>query len=246
MRRLLLFLIFLLCASAQAEIIDGPANLRETPAGKVLASINDGIAVTPLSFKEGWYKIEIVVGVPKSALQEAQDVTWLEAGTPLTSFGLSDLGVTKARVRLENAYWEENGLIYGELVAFTHKANLKPESFVEARLEFLIGQGKTLITEGWGELMKEQGYDAWQFAGRFSSHMYLDPRLWEMGIEPRLIVFFCDDKLFSVYSTKSLKEELFRYSDRARDGRIYYMPGFPGKLIEEFENTTLRNLNTAG
>ena len=66
MMRKILFLMLIASVNSFAELINGPANIRDEVSGKTLFSLHDSVFVENLEFKAGSYKIGIWIDLPKS------------------------------------------------------------------------------------------------------------------------------------------------------------------------------------
>ena len=62
--------VFILSPIVNAQIIDGPANVREKPNGKLLFSINDNVPVDYQFFQNDWYVVSFTVNVPETNLSK--------------------------------------------------------------------------------------------------------------------------------------------------------------------------------
>lgn len=235
------FFLFLVLfnLSAHSEIIDGPANVRSEPGGEVIASLNDGVVITPLDYDEGWYKIEIPVNVKKSDVQTArlkyEEVDLIRAKAPLYDTSGKQTGTVEKFIQSQFSDEIDDKYI-GVIVGYTFRGNIKNESRVEFQIEKLLARDSLSFNREWSELFKRQGYDNSMNHGHFKSYIYFDHPGINIHPEPRVIVFFYEDRLFAIYHLNLINYDRFTRQKAVRDSVIDYMPNFSAKIVEEFDN----------
>jgi hypothetical protein len=128
---------------AFAEEIDGPANLRDKPNGKVVAVLNDKVQVEAAPFlrADKWFYVEKTGFVPKGTLNgNIKDVAEVNADTLFYVGKDNVIGkVLKGALFL----WLKDSLDlhYGILLVYTHEKNIRKESVLENKLDSLFRNG---------------------------------------------------------------------------------------------------------
>lgn len=122
---LIVLFIFIVSFNVTAQLIDGPANIREKPNGKVLYSINDNVPVDYRFFQNDWYIVSFTVNVPEADFsiengisKEAilYDIAGNEIGKAMDNIPVSKENIT---------YHQENHIYTCVLEGYTFKNNLK-------------------------------------------------------------------------------------------------------------------------
>jgi len=115
-------LIFLLLAPQVqgGSVIDGPANVRDMPNGKILVSLNDGVYVICKESIKDWFRIELPVIIQAHYVHNGK----IDKGVSLRDRGGRELGVTMDHVLLELASEYRDG-VSGKIIAYTHAQNIK-------------------------------------------------------------------------------------------------------------------------
>lgn len=122
---LIVLLVLILSSPVTAQLIDGPANIREKPNGKLLFSINDNVPVDYRFFQNDWYVVSFTVNVPETNFS-SENVIAKE--TKLYDSNGNEIGKTLDNIPLskENTtYHPENQTYTCVLEGYTFKNNLK-------------------------------------------------------------------------------------------------------------------------
>ncbi len=117
--------IFILSFNVNAQLIDGPANIRGKPDGKLLFSINDNVPVDYRFYQSDWYLVTFTVVVPETCFlienviakeTKLYDSTGNEIGKALDNISVS---------KEKTTYHPENHTYTCVLEGYTFKNNLK-------------------------------------------------------------------------------------------------------------------------
>jgi hypothetical protein len=117
-------LVILLSSTALAAIIDGPANVRDKPKGKVLLKLNNGVRVDVQKKRGEWYWISMRAVVDEGAIT---DKGGIRKGSTLHLEGGGEMGKVVADVDIKKVV-KVVGVIEDrtlEILAWTHKVNIK-------------------------------------------------------------------------------------------------------------------------
>jgi hypothetical protein len=121
-RQVLGFVFVLATGLAQAATvtIDGPANLRDHPNGRILLSINDGVDVECQEQSGEWYRVRLTVRVSPASM----DGDAIRRGQHLTDLQGRSVGTSRSTVPMTEVkrYWDG---VSGRILGYTHRQNLK-------------------------------------------------------------------------------------------------------------------------
>lgn len=135
MKLLLFFLtfsIFVQTSYAQ-KYINGPANIRDLPDGKILFQLEDAFQVFVIERANDWYKIDFAVLIENSNLTDSM----LLKGTILYDYKLKPIGKTLAQIKIDQYVEPSDKVGYSSLnfESYTYKDNLKDLTIDEISLK---------------------------------------------------------------------------------------------------------------
>ncbi|MBD3638930.1 MAG: hypothetical protein HUJ25_16370 [Crocinitomicaceae bacterium] len=123
------------------ERIDGPANVRETPDGEILFSVEDHVLVECSErVDSGWYFIGLILDVDKS---EVKNET-IKKGQKIYVDGKLVLTAARDIPAMLMSYNEDEPTWAIWLEGYTFKNNIKPESIPERELEKILNANDQL------------------------------------------------------------------------------------------------------
>ncbi len=127
MKKFLLVILsnFMLSFTVNAQLIDGPANIREKPNDKLLFSINDNVPVNYRFYQNDWYLVSFTVNVHESDFL-SDNVISKEA--KLFDSSGNEIGKTLDNISVSNektTYHPENHTYTCVFEGYTFKNNLK-------------------------------------------------------------------------------------------------------------------------
>lgn len=200
------FLCCLLCsASALAERIDGPANVRATPNGQKLFLLYDDVEVSCTELKDDWYQIGIVIRVSKEYFGTNKQIP---AGTKLYTPEGRLVGEALSDIKLSGA--SKLGEQYSaDVIAYTYKSNIKPGSIPENPLrELLRNGGNPLEFNYFEDFIAEFDFFPYGLLHRFT-YLYEEYAIYENWIDDispmdRLRFIFEEKKLVAIIHTRDL------------------------------------------
>lgn len=134
--------IFLLPNITLGEIIDGPANVREKPRGKVIISLDDSVSVDCGTLQGKWYKVSFNVRLKKKAFI---DEFRIKKNTILYDSEGKKIGKTIRDVKTPDRYSEKEGYCYALITAYIYKSNIKRDTDKE-EIESIFHLTKEKIT----------------------------------------------------------------------------------------------------
>ena len=147
------FLLFLILARySQAEIIDGPANVRNMPSGTILFELYDYIHVFKETCDGDWCSIRLRVEVS----EDAMDGNKIKANQNLRySLKDSPIGRTIKEINLSSPDRRTPGVVSGVIFGFTHKKNIRTEISTDLKKLFELVPGYYVISDIVDEKQKQ-------------------------------------------------------------------------------------------
>lgn len=163
MRRITLTIIFLqLVLAALAERIDGPANIRVSPKGTPIISLNDNIEVECSELENGWYQIAVNIKLTKAQYDSSTPV---DKGDSLFNWQNEFIGTALTVIpdSLQMTWYSGgapgNPRRYGMYIyAFTYESNIKLESIPELRLNSILMSKERPTRNDFSNFLTEFGF----------------------------------------------------------------------------------------
>lgn len=221
-------LVLLLQEYADAENINGPADVRKDPGGKLMLSLNNNALVDCSPLRGDWYLIGFL-------LKLNDDRPTIKAGEVLVDQAGKEIG--KALNDLDVPYkYEEDGYFLCEIIGHVYKDAIQKSSIIENRLENLINKKRHALTlsELAGHL-REFGYHSWFDQGAFKSYLFYEDWMEDPSAGARIILFFYKDKLVALIHTRNLN---IPYESRKffRHYRFAYIESVDERTKKELED----------
>ena len=191
-----LLLISLSCSDLYAARIDGPANIRENPKGKAILLLNDGVYVDCdcEELNTDWFLIGITI-----KLEPDRDSFYIKKNQLLYDLDGQEIGKALTPLRIEQHYEKKDGKHIGDIVAYTHKDNIRKNSFLLNALTDILAHKNTGLTFlNLTDHLKEFRYQPWIDTNKFKTFTYSDP--WMVTETPslRVSLIFHREKLVAV------------------------------------------------
>jgi hypothetical protein len=208
MRKLILFVFILICMPVGAELINGPANVRSSPKGTHVITLDSDVAVSVSeeTLEGSWKMIGFVTVVDKD------DIDWekalLKKGVTLHNVQMTAIGKTCEEVDLDNMNWppvERDGKYWTWVVAYTWINNIKEKTVIENGLAELINNKKAPVTlKELQPHLKAFYYRPWFEKDKMSSYMVHEVWMEDPSPGARVILILYDDKLVSVMYSREI------------------------------------------
>ena len=179
------------------ELIDGPANVRDTVNGKLIFVLNDNIPVATTDTSNKWIQVGIIADVTSTQFKALA----LEKGDKILLEGIQ-VGTALERMVLSAGLKTNQGL-KAELIGYTSIQNIKPVTIPEYALAKMINPDQVPALDKFLQFFKKAGFhksDSEHFDG------FLLEENWINDPSPliRLWVLFNDNKLFGVVHSRKL------------------------------------------
>lgn len=121
-----------------AEIIDGPANLRVAPQGRVAVSLNDGVEVYVQRKEDNWFQIVFLAYVSK---QDYQATRSIRGEVELYNYGGESIGRTVDSFS-DIEYFEDSERYGLVITLYTYKSNIVESTILENKVVDLINSNE--------------------------------------------------------------------------------------------------------
>ncbi len=160
----ILFFVFL-GPAVKAEIIDGPANFRDSPNGKVLVSLNEGVEVECGDLKNGWFEVSFSMLINNEQYSGGYEP---KKGTKLYDMNHRLIGVTMSDIPSQLSIPSATGGLPGhykfcwiEIRGYVYKSNIRQSSIPENILDSAFRSGKFGFTlDSLKHFMQDEKYRA--------------------------------------------------------------------------------------
>lgn len=216
------------------ELIDGPANVRDTVNGKILFSLFDGVPVESTDTTNMWVQVGLEIDVTPSQYE----VLHLEKGDTIF-LNKRQVGVALDNVGLQSGLETSRGL-KGELVGYTSFKNIKKNTIAEYGLEQILIEDPDPTVDKFTRYFKMMGFQS------SNSDHFVGFQLDENSIDDpspmlRLWILFNHDKLFGVVHSRKLN--IFSNSKTYKVDRGYTLtivgdqdPKLVNEFVKEFNS----------
>lgn len=201
------FLFFLMsfsyCISQEhlhTETIDGPANVRLVPNGKVLFELYDNTRVSSTRLKDNWFEVALFVKT------SGKNKNSLDVGEFIYSIDGKKIGLVLKNTSL---FLKDENRNLALISGYTYKNNIKKELIPEVMLFDLIEQRKHKTKEDFNSFLKKYHFEL------YSKHEYLLPEIdmytisesiiYDITPTFRISLLFKENKIIGVVHTRNFK-----------------------------------------
>jgi len=132
-------LLFTLFAHSQTLIVDGPANVREKPHGRIILTLDDGVSVECSGVASNWLYLRLLTILHKSEFTGEKDVVIAKDKLLINEAGVK-IGKTldSLKGRIIEAY--DSGKFLAMVEGVTHKNNIRESSLIEDDIEKILNE----------------------------------------------------------------------------------------------------------
>lgn len=221
----------------QAEVIDGPANVREAPSGITLFSLEDGIRVQHRKSDGRWFEIAVAVRIDPRTDFADTEMSVIKKGVTLYEENGKKIGATLSNVRTWPGEEVGNETQITVLIGgYTHQQNVRPDSILESNLAVLLEANKHVSQNVFSAHLADLQYEPWIDRDGFTSYINFnkpnnDPSPW-----PRAILFFYENTLIAVYHERVIASNRVAPSVNIRGGTMSYVTDVPIALRNKFSD----------
>lgn len=136
------------------ETIDGPANIRDKPNGKLMFTMSDGLEVDCGILANNWFEVGVFIPIT-----EEQDQKGIDSGFVFTD-SITNQSIT---FHQKTELWMSSGDSshrIGFIAGYTHQKNIQPTSIPENELQKLLENKEQLSLEDLSQHIQTFGYES--------------------------------------------------------------------------------------
>ncbi len=242
-----LVLVFLLTAQLHAELIDGPANVREKANGKLLFELNDSTYVEASENRNDWHYITLLVRIKyDDMIAEPGDDYMVKPNAPIYSENGGQIGVAKTEF-FAYGLWKSDS-VYADVViwGYTFKNNIYKDSIAEYDLQTILdnSDGKLDVAsfEPYFEKHRfEKGFDEDGFL-TYSKH---GPDL-IASPDWRVMLIFYERELIGIMYQNRLDIKHYKLIEDIRSHKIVFFENASDAVINTFKEKFYTIIKLAG
>ena len=238
----ILLLLIVPLINTKAEIIDGPANVREQPNGVINYVLNNNQYVYAHELSDNWFKLTVTALVKK---EDLQNDTLISKGALLYGQDYATpIGNTESRLNISGYTMETENEDFIEVMLFgyTFKNNIKVESILEREVERILNHS---ILEDLPILKKKFNFNEYQVGEYYVWTTYDWENPWGSA-DFRMMIYFNSDKKIIGVANINRKLSIKKKSESTidRNYRMQYIIDMPEKEQKIFEDLMTRAFAT--
>ncbi len=199
MRILISFCFLLLTSIAFAEIIDGPANLRVAPGGKVAISMNDEVEVYVEEKVDNYFKIIFLAYVSK---KDYRATKFINGGIELFDFEGKSIGKTVDSFS-NFEYFEDPDRFGLVITLYTYKSNIVESSILESEIVELLNSNQ--LNRSSLSNLGNLKIDRWTLVEGFSGGVVFDVLTNPFSPGIRFIFFVQNQEIVAIAGNDKMK-----------------------------------------
>lgn len=213
--------------TAEAEMIDGSANVRDKPNGRVIFSLDNNVDITGSRIKNDWFDIALPVYVDVKGSFADEEKMILNKEVKLYDEHGKNIGVVLERLKTEPFSDDDisNGRKIVVIKGVTHRKNIKQDSILELNLGAALDKSNAFALADFSEHLNLFRYKVWIPRDKFSPYVYRDNPINDVTPWPRAILFFYDERLVAVYHDKPIRSDRITLSVTIRGSTMSYVMG---------------------
>lgn len=213
--------------SAEAEMIDGPANVRDKLDGRVLFALADNAGIECRKIENDWFDIALPVYVDAKESFADDAKTILNKDVKLYDEHGKNIGITLDGLETEPFYDEDitNGRKIVVLKGFTHRRNIRRDSILELNLGAALDKSNAFALTDFSGHLNAFHYNAWMPRDKFNPYIYFDNPTTSEAPWPRAVMFFYENRLVAVYHDKPIPSDRITPSVKIRGSTMSYVMG---------------------
>lgn len=211
------------------ERIDGPANVRNEPNGRVFLELFNNAKVDASELHDDWFEIVIFAEFKQSDyIGNGFEKTLIKAGRPIIQDG-DTIGKFKEDIEIRISIGGVR--ILGELRGYTHKDNIKKYTIIERAIEEKLTDNERSLAN-WKPFIKKFGLEDRDFARIENITFFVNSDgVAEMGPSPgpRVVLIFDEQTLIGFFHSRSINIEDTNTIQLERYGSASFFRGYPEK-----------------
>jgi len=211
------------------ERIDGPANIRDGVNGKILFTLNENVLVSCTPLANDWYSVGLLMEVDDGVLKAKK----VKKGSKII---VDDQEVGEIKMDMTVPTWKDDKAAWAELIGYTHKDNIKPESILENALSEHIQSVNSRSVEQFQpfiedfQLEKTDQFEGYDIYYNYENWIEDPSPMWRIGL------VFQEGRLLAILHARPLNvaSTIDHELDRAFDCLVYEDVERAGEIVDMF------------
>lgn len=218
--------------TAEAEMIDGPANIRDKPNGRILFTLADNVGIECRKAENDWFDIALPVYVDVNGSFADEEKIVLNKDVKLYDVHGKYIGVALESLETEPFYDEDitNGRKIVVLKGSTHRKNIRRDSILELNLGAALEKRNAFALTDFSGHLNAFHYKVWMPRDKFNPYIYFNNPTTSAAPWPRAVLFFYERKLVAVYHDKPIQSDRITPSVKIRGSTMSYVKGVAPEL----------------
>jgi hypothetical protein len=239
---LAIVLLFIFCSCCFAELIDGPANIRDNPNGKVIFSLDNNVEVdVSINIKDGWNRVGLWVYIDEMNVISKEHK--IKKDTILYDSKNKKIGKLFEEVTwygIDTEYDKKNKRLGVFIDGYTYPGNISNDSKIEIIIEKMVDNSKNLDFKYFEKHIHEFKYykwgENWNKEGHFSGYVYSEPYLDDMiAGSARIALIFYRNKLAGILHERPMK--FSKYKDEPGKNNLIIIDNSLSSKLDEYCHT---------
>jgi hypothetical protein len=249
---LAVLVFFFLVSCVDAEIINGPANIREKPEGKITAVLKDGVEVEmvpPYISAKSWLSVGFVAYVDRNAIIKNQKKPEVKGHYLLYDKQGRIIGKTIETFKIGWDIGEENGRV-GIVIekSYTYKDNIRADTIPEYELKNLLDTTEApILKDKLTSFLNKYNFEKWPLVKdkEIEDYFIYESWIYDISPMPRLQLIYYKNRLVSVIHRNLLMSNKFKSKELFREMKIMNLEKMDTKLSKRIQEEIVEPLKTA-
>ena len=240
----ILLILVIFSAHCSAELVDGPANIRSEPNGKIIFSINNDVDIdVGYKFVNDWVDVGVPVYVNTKDLinfdeniEGTNGATKIKQGSILYDYNGEKIGkaISEVNIEVESTYDKKTKKFYAYLWGYTYRSNIKWGTAIERDFEKLIDNSNNLDMQYYVRNVK--GYYEWNKVktekGVFEGFIYSEAIVTDPSPGYRIALVFFNKELVAILHSRPIHFK--KYQDKSGYDNYIIINNKLGKDLDEY------------
>jgi hypothetical protein len=225
--------------------VDGPANVREKPNGRIILTLDDSGSVECSGVRNNWFYLRLLIMLHKSEFTGKKDVVIAKDISLINESGVK-IGRTVDSVKGHIIREYSSGKFLARVDGVTYNDNIRGNSVIEDEIEKIVNDPLSELEFAKFEVhLKKFEYDEWFDYQQFRSYIIHDCPI-DASPGPRVILFFYQNKLYAILYNREIESNKFVSRTKISDYNVAYVKDLGEKIRKEFEEHYFKIILTAG
>ena len=228
-------ILFCLYDFSFAEIIDGPANVREEPNRKAIFSLYDSVKVFCNPLKNNWYEISISIQMKEGDYYiDSRNREFLKKGVKLIDWWTKkEIGESLDEFQIHVSSVQSKEF---DINAYTYKDNIREDSIIENAITKILQQKqKDMYLEEFQDLI--ENFDLSPFYCNDELSAFEIPYHWLIKSFYRMLLIFYKKRFVAFIHSREIELPKQYSSQKILRGlRMVYVEEISDNIKEKIEN----------